>query len=169
MKNWNGIIRNFPKSAKWLTGIFVIVLSYGFFAGVRFVEHTTDISPQGIEENYLGNEEEEDFEVMKYEKTKTEMLTMFHTHVMSLSMVFFLTGILVLMTDAPEFWKKTFAIEPMISVFVTFGGLYWMWNGYHWLKYIVFLSGVLMSLCYAGGIILILWNLIKKPIDKIES
>lgn len=163
MKNWDGLILKFPKSAKWLIGLFVIVLSYGFFAGIRFVEHTTDLTPHGIEENYLGNEDEEEFEVMKYEKTKTEMLTMFHTHVMSLAMVFFLIGILVLMTDASPFWKKTFAIEPLISIFITFGGLYWMWNGLDWLKYIVFISGCLMTICYTGGVILILLNLIKKP------
>lgn len=163
MRDWNGLLQQFPKSAKWVTALFVIMMSYGFLGGVRFVEHTTDIDPEGIEQNYLGNEEEEEIEVMKYEKTKTEMLTMFHTHVMSLSMVFFLTGILVLMTDAPSGLKKTLAIEPLLSIFFTFGGLYWMWKGILWLRYVVFLSGILMTLCYLTGVILILWNLVKKP------
>lgn len=164
MKNWNGLIQQFPKSAKWLTALFIISLSYGFFAGVRFVEYNTDVTPSGIEESYLGNEENDDeVDVLKFEKTQAEMLTMFHTHVMSLSMVFFLTGILVLMTDAPERLKKFLAVEPLVSVFITFGGLYWMWKGFLWLKYLVFLSGTLMTLCYGVGVILVLLNLFKKP------
>lgn len=164
-------LRQLPKTAKWLVGIFIVVMSYGYFAGLRFVEHTTDITPAGIEESYLGNEDKEDeeIEVMKYEKTKQEMLTMFHTHVMSLAMVFFLTGILVLMTGASPRLKKTVALEPLISVFVTFGGIYWMWNGWLWLKYIVFLSGVLMTLCYGVGVILILLDLLKKPLPSAPS
>lgn len=163
MRSWNGLIQEFPTSAKWLTALFLVALSYGFFAGIRFVDHTTSVNPYGIEENYLGNEEVEDAAVMKFEKTQTEMLTMFHTHVMSLAMVFFLSGILVLMTDAPKSWKKTLAIEPLISVFLTFGGIYWMWKGFYWLKYIVFISGALMTICFALGVILVLYNLIKKP------
>lgn len=159
-------IRNFPKTTKWLIGLFVIVMSYGYLAGIRFVEHTTNITPAGIEESYLGNEglDDEEIEVMKYEKTKQEMLTMFHTHVMSLAMVFFLTGSLVLMTGFNRKFKKTVALEPLISVLVTFGGIYWMWNGWYWLKYIVFISGVLMTLSYVIGVILILLDLLKKPL-----
>lgn len=163
MKNWNGFIQQFPKSAKWLTALFLVALSYGFFAGIQFVDHTTNFNPEGIEENYLGNEEAEEVEIMKYEKTQNEMLTMFHTHVMSLSMVFFLSGILVLMTDAPEKLKRTLAVEPLLSVFVTFGGIYWMWKGFLWLKYIVLISGILMTICFAAGVLLVLWNLAKKP------
>lgn len=169
MKDWNGLIQQFPTSAKWVIALFLIALSYGFFAGIRFVEHTTDFKPEGIEESYLGNEEVEEVEIMKYEKTQNEMLTMFHTHVMSLSMVFFLSGLLVLMTDAPKGLKKTLAIEPLVSVMVTFGGIYWMWKGLVWLKYIVLLSGILMTVCFGIGVLLVLWNLCKKPTAALHS
>lgn len=162
MKKWNGFLRIIPASAKWMVGLFVIVLSIGFYSGIRFVEHTTDFNPQGVEEQYIGNEDDEEAEELKYEKTTQEMFTTMHTHFMSLAMVFFLTGILTLLTKADKNMKRFLAIEPLISVIVTFGGLILMWKGVLWMKYIVILSGVLMTLCYTGCVLLILWDLTQK-------
>ncbi len=163
MKNWNGYIRRFPTPVKWFTGLFLVILSFGFSSGIKFVDHTTHITPRGIEESYLGNEDHEDAEIMKYEKTQQEMLTMLHTHVMSLSMVFFITGFLVFLTQANLRVKRILAIEPLFSIIFTFGGIYLMWVGITWMKYVVLISGILMSACFTLGVLLILWNLIQKP------
>lgn len=163
MKNWNGYIRKFPTPVKWFTGLFLVTLSFGFSSGIKFVDHTTNITPQGIEESYLGNEGNENAEIMKYEKTQQEMLTMLHTHVMSLSLVFFITGILVFLSKANLKVKRILAIEPLCSIIFTFGGIYLMWGGITWMKYIVLISGIVMSICFTLGVLLILWNLIQKP------
>src|SRR5699024_2118818 len=166
MKNWNGRIREFLGMAKWFTGLFLIILSIGFFSGIRFVDYTTNLRPQGIQESFLGNEEldeelDEEVDVMKYKKTKQEMLTTLHTHILSLSVIFFLSGILVLLAKAPPGLKKFLAFEPLISIILTFGGLYLMWDGLLWMKYVVIISGILMTICFMGSVLLVLWNLIR--------
>ena len=59
-------IPEFPKEIKLLIGAFVIVLSIGFYTGLLFVGETSSTNPHGIEEQYLGNEDIEDVEIMKF-------------------------------------------------------------------------------------------------------
>ena len=56
----HGIISQFPKEVKGLLIAFIICLSIGFYAGIRFVNETSASNPQGIEERYLGNEDVEE-------------------------------------------------------------------------------------------------------------
>lgn len=166
MNDWSGLIRQFPHGAKWLTGLFILILSFGFSSGIRFVHFTTSFTPTGIQENYLGNEANEEAPVMKFERTEQEMMTMLHTHLMSLSIVFFISGLLVLMTSAPEKLKRFLALEPLISMVFTFGGIFLMWKlGINWMKYIIIISGVLMTLCFSLGMLLILKELIAKEVN----
>jgi len=60
------------------------------------------------------------------------------------------------MTSIPKRWKAFLMIEPFFSILITFGGIYFMWMGVIWLKYIVMLSGVLMTLAYfvSAGVVL---------------
>ena len=79
-----------PKEVRIFIASFVVVLSVGFYTGLLFVNETSTASPNGIEENYLGNEQDEDAEIMKFKKSDREMLTIVHTHILSMSLVFFL-------------------------------------------------------------------------------
>ena len=65
----NGYIFLLPKEIKVLISVFIIVLSIGFFSGLLFVGETSSVNPNGIEEQYLGNEHDEDAEVMKFKKS----------------------------------------------------------------------------------------------------
>ena len=78
----NGIIYKLPKEIKLLVGIFIIVLSIGFYTGLLFVNETSSMSVTGIEENYLGNENDEEAQVMKFKKPEKEMLSIVHSHVL---------------------------------------------------------------------------------------
>ena len=53
----NGLIKTLPKELKLLIGAFIIVLSIGFYTGLLFVGETSSANLNGIEEHYLGNEE----------------------------------------------------------------------------------------------------------------
>jgi len=132
------------------------VLSIGYSTGLLFVRQTQSVSPDGIEQNYLGNEDIENVKVMKFEKGAREMLTIIHTHILSMSFIFFFLGGLLAMTSIPKRWKAFLMIEPFFSILITFGGIYFMWMGVIWLKYIVMLSGVLMTLAYfvSAGVVL---------------
>jgi hypothetical protein len=156
-------IHNFPKEVKLLIGAFVMVLSIGFFTGLLFVGETSSAKPNGIEEHYLGNETDEDAEVMKFKKSEKEMLTLVHNHVLSMSIIFFLMGGLLYTTRLHSGFKKFLMIEPFVSVSLTFGGIYLLWTGMLWMKYVVMISGTLMTFSFAASTLIILIQLLKKP------
>ena len=53
-------------------------------------------------------------------------------------------------------------IEPFFSVLITFGGIYLMWTGLLWMKYIVMLSGILMTASFTASAFIILVQLFAK-------
>lgn len=158
----NGLIFTLPKEIKLLIGAFVIVLSVGFYTGLLFVSETSSANPNGIEEQYLGNEDDEDVEVMRFKKSPQEMLTLVHNHILSMSIIFFLVGLLVSITKLSKKLKIFLIVEPFISVILTFGGLYLLWTGTLWMKYIVMFSGILMTLTFTTSTLIIFKQLLKK-------
>jgi hypothetical protein len=158
----NGYIFLLPKEIKLLIGVFVIVLSIGFFSGLLFVGETSSANPNGIEEQYLGNEHDEDAEVMKFKKSEKEMLSLVHSHVLSMSIIFFLLALIVSITKLKKQLKTFLMVEPLVSVIFTFGGLYFLWAGILWMKYIVMVSGTLMTLSFLLSVVIILKQLLQK-------
>jgi hypothetical protein len=161
----NGLIYSFSKEIKLLIGAFLVVLSIGFFTGLMFVGETSSANPNGIEEQYLGNENDENAEVMKFKKSDQEMLTLVHNHMLSMSIIFFLVGLILSTTQLNKRIKIFLMIEPFVSVILTFGGIYLLWQGALWMKYIVMLSGTLMTLSYTVSVLIILGQMLKrKPV-----
>lgn len=158
----NGLIFTLPKELKLLVGIFVVVLSIGFYTGLLFVSETSSMSPIGIEENYLGNENDEHAEEMKFKKPDKEMLSIVHSHVLSMSMIFFLIGLILAITNLKMSLKLFLMIEPFFSVVLTFGGIYFLWKGLIWMKYIVMFSGALMTATFVVSTFIILKQLLSK-------
>ena len=160
----NGSIETFPKELKLLIAAFIIVLSIGFYTGVFFINETSSGNPNGIEEQYLGNENDLEATVMKFKKNEHQMLTLVHGHILSMSIIFFLTGIIFVTTRLNKKLKLFLLIEPFISVIVTFGGIYLLWKGVLWMKYIIMISGTLMTLSYTIVILIILKQLLKSAL-----
>jgi len=161
----NGQIHTFSKEIKLLIGAFIFVLSIGFFTGLLFVGETSSANPNGIEEQYLGNETDEDAEVMKFKKSDQEMLTLVHNHVLSMSIIFFLVGMILSTTKLNKKLKMFLMIEPFASVLLTFGGIYMLWKGLLWMKYIVMFSGTLMTLTYTLSVLIIIFQLFKNKVN----
>jgi len=57
-------------------------------------------------------------------------------------------GFLVCMTNINFRLKLFLAIEPFVSILLTFGGIYLLWLEILWFKYVVIFSGVLMTLSF---------------------
>ena len=165
--DYDGLLLKLPSSIKWFIGTFVLVLSIGYGTGLLFVSQTTAISSSGLVENYMGNEEDQEADIMKFKKGEREMLTIVHTHILSMSFIFFLLGILVWMAKLPQRLKIFLTMEPLVSVILTFGGIYLMWSGLLWMKYVVILSGFLMTSTFGISVIIVLYQLIQKPIRAI--
>ncbi|HSM63066.1 MAG TPA: hypothetical protein VK833_03920 [Gillisia sp.] len=159
---YNGLLLSLPKEVKYFLATFIVVLSIGYFTGLLFVNQTETTHPSGIEENYLGNEEDLETNVMKFKKGEREMLTIIHTHILSMSFIFFLLGGIMLFTQLPTSLKMFLIIEPFFSILITFGGIYFMWAGVIWMKYIVMISGVLMTLIFTTSVLIALYQLLIK-------
>jgi len=144
----HGLIHQFPKEIKALILIFVAVLSVGFFGGLSFVNNTTSMNTAEIETHYLGNESDEDAAIMKFKKNEREILTIVHGHILSMSVIFFLLSLLLSTTSINKKLKYFLMIEPFISIVLTFGGVYLLWSGITWFKYIIIISGTFMTLSF---------------------
>lgn len=158
----HGSIHTFPKEIKLVIVSFLIVLSIGFFMGISFVNETTDANPEGVETHYLGNEDIEDAPVMKFKKSEREILTLVHNHMLSLSVIFFMLALIVSTTSINKKFKTFLMVEPFASIIFTFGGIYILWSGVLWFKYIIILSGILMTFTFTASVLIILKQLFQK-------
>lgn len=161
---YNGLLLSLPKEVKSFLAVFVIVLSVGYATGLLFVGQTETTTPAGIQENYLGNEDDPDAAVMKFEKGEREMLTIIHTHILSMSFIFFLLGGILLFAQLPQKLKFFLILEPFFSIILTFGGIYFVWKGIEWVKYLVLISGILMSFCFVTSVLIVLYQLLFKKV-----
>lgn len=163
---YNGLLLQLPREIKAFLAVFVIVLSIGYLTGLLFVGQTESTTPAGIEENYLGNEDDPDAKVMKFEKGEREMLTIIHTHILSISFIFFMLGGIVVFTSLPKKLKFFLIIEPFISILLTFGGIFFVWKGFLWVKYVVLISGILMTLIFISSVLIVLYQLLFMKTEK---
>ena len=158
----SGSIHRFPRELKLLILAFVCTLSIGSYSGISFVRDTSGTNPTGIEERYLGNEHDETAAKMQFKKTKAEVMTLVHNHIVSLSVIFFLLAVILATTNVNFTLKTYLMIEPFVSIILTFGGIYLMWSGIVWFKYVVIISGILMTTSFIGSTFLIFKALLLK-------
>ena len=151
-----GSISQFSKEIRLLITAFVITLNIGFFTGLNFVNETTSFQPDGIETNYLGNENDENAELMQFKKAEKEILTVVHNHILSMSIIFLLLGGLLSFTGINKKMMRFLILEPFVSIILTFGGIYILWIGVLWFKYVIILSGTALTLSFLLSSIFIL-------------
>jgi hypothetical protein len=155
-------IQHFPKEMKVLLGTFLVVLSIGFLSALQFVSVTTEASPKGIQENYLGNEEDLEAEEMKFKKNEKQLLNIIHSHILSMGLIFFILALLIMTTPTKGFFRQFLLLEPLFSVLITFGGIYFLWKGVLWMKYVVMVSGGLMTIAFILSVIVIFYWMFRK-------
>jgi len=141
-------ISQFSKEIRILITAFVITLNIGFFTGLNFVNETSTFQPGGIETNYLGNEDNENAEIMQFKKSKKDILTVVHNHILSMSIIFLLLGVLLSFTSINKKLMKVLILEPFISIVLTFGGIYILWTGILWFKYVIMISGIALTISF---------------------
>ena len=146
MMELRGIMASTSRKFRLFVICFVLALNVGFFTGFSFVRVTTSLNSQGIQQNYLGNEDDENAEVMHFKKSEQEILTLIHNHVLSLSLIFFILGSLLYMCKVPDRLASFLMFEPFLSLLLTFGGIYILWKGVIWFKYVIMVSGIAMVL-----------------------
>ena len=150
------------REIKILIVIYLVITSIGFLSALQFVDLTTSGTPKGIQENYLGNEEDLEATDMKFMMSERQILNIVHAHMLSMGMLFFILALLVATTPIGGLLRKTLLFEPLVSVFLTFGGIYWLWKGILWMRYVVMISGVLMTLSYIVSLVILLYWLFNR-------
>ncbi|MFT6441685.1 MAG: hypothetical protein ACJASM_001222 [Salibacteraceae bacterium] len=143
-----GYLTSLPRELKWVVALFTITVSVGFYIGIGYV-----------------NESDELAEVMRFKKSKHEIFSILHTHFLSLSVIFLIISLLLYGVPMNIRLRKFLILEPLLSVNLTFGGIYFVWLGFEWVSYIVMFSGMLMTVCYSASVVLILFGLTKNNIN----
>ena len=153
-----------PKLVKRTLVVFLLTLAFGYFSGLDLLKHTTDFNAEGIEKNILGSEEDEYAEELYFKMSEGELHTIIHSHVITLGVVFVFLSFMIFISSYPSALKSFLMIEPMIALVTTFGGLWLLWNGISWVKYLIMISGILMHLSFLLIILLLLKDLIIKKL-----
>ncbi|MDA7794616.1 hypothetical protein N8962_02800 [Flavobacteriales bacterium] len=155
-------LHQLPKPLRLSLAVFILALSFGYFSGLDMLKHTTDFKAEGIQENVLGNEFDEEADELHFKMSERELHGIIHSHVITLSMLFLILSLMVFFTTLPPFFKTFLMIEPTLSLIVTFGGLWLMWLGITWVKYVIMVSGILMHLSIVCMVLVLLKDLLLK-------
>ena len=129
--------------------ILVLTLDMGYAAGFKMLQNRSELSVKGVQEQILGNEDDEEATEFKYMMSENQLYGLIHSHVMGLAPVFFLIGMLFYFTRFKQRIKMLISSELLLSLITTFGGLWLLWKGFDWAVYLVMISGGLMHLGFA--------------------
>lgn len=144
-------LSNWSPAVKKLIFTFMLVSFIGVVIGGIMIEVTTHLTPEGVVEQYKGISKSkiDTAEELKFPKPIKEMLITTHNHILGLSSLFVIVGFLYLSTGKNSWLQISIAVEPLVSLILTFGGLWvmrYLWSPF---VYVVILSGTLMIGTYA--------------------
>lgn len=155
-------IEDFDKSLKRILLLFMATISLGYGFGLRYLYLTTEANPTTLESHYLGNEADEEAEIMKFKKTEKSILTFLHDHLFALGILQLILSLLIYFTKTKKRLKSFLIYEPFISLLVTFSGIYLLWLGVPGLQYLLMISGALFHTTFIFSIFFFSFKLVKK-------
>jgi hypothetical protein len=122
---WRQVPPLFRALALWATIIQVV----GYTTGLVFIHHTTGMTPPGVAEQYRGNDTTAAVSdaAMKFPKSYPEMLNITHTHLLSMAVIFIVSGLAFALCQRPSLrWRKILVIEPFVALLVSFTSIWLM-------------------------------------------
>lgn len=109
--------------ARWIT----IVQLVGYTTSLVFVWNTTRLVPPGVAGRYRGVDPAESEGAMQFPKSFAEMLTITHTHLLSMAVIFVVTGLgVALCARVSDRWKQWLVVEPFVALLVSFSAMWLM-------------------------------------------
>jgi len=119
--------REVPPALRTLARWVVIVQLVGYTTSLVYVWHTTRLLPPGIESHYRGTDPDAGVGAMQFPKSFAEMLTLTHTHLLSMAVIFVLNGIgIALASRLSERVKRVLIVEPFVALLTTFTAMWLM-------------------------------------------
>lgn len=120
---WKDVPAPFRTLGRWIT----IVQLVGYTTALVFVWHTTRLVPTGVAARYRGVNPDMTEGAMQFPKSFGEMLTITHTHLLSMAVIFVLTGVgVALCVSVSERWKRILIVEPFCALLVSFSAMWLM-------------------------------------------
>jgi len=109
--------------ARWVTVIQLV----GYTTSLVFVWHTTRLVPRGVAERYRGSAADTAAEVMQFPKSFSEMLTVTHTHLFGMAVIFSISGFCLALCSRPgERWRRFLIVEPFVALLLSFSAMWLM-------------------------------------------
>ncbi|HXG43550.1 MAG TPA: hypothetical protein VNJ71_02215 [Gemmatimonadales bacterium] len=155
--------RDLPGSLRALGFWLTVVQLAGYTTSLVFVWHTTRLIPRGVAEHYRGTDPARTDLDMKFAKSFTEMLTVTHTHLLAMAVIFVLSGLALALCERPaERWKRFLIAEPMVALLVSFGAMWLMRYAHPGFSLLLSLSSAVMAMTFylqCGLVLREFWNL----------
>ncbi len=122
---WRDVSAPLRTLARWVAIIQVV----GYTTSLVFVWHTTHLVPSGVAARYRGVDPEAapPGAALQFSKSFSEMLTITHTHLLSMAVIFTLTGVgIALCARLSDRWKRLLIAEPFGALLVSFSAMWLM-------------------------------------------
>jgi len=119
-----------PPSVRTLGRWIAIVQLVGYTTALVFVWHTTRLVPAGVATRYRGAAADSlatGEGAMQFPKSLGEMLTITHTHLLGMAVIFTLTGLgIALCSRLSERARRFLIAEPFCALLVSFSAMWLM-------------------------------------------
>ena len=146
-----------PRAWRLLVGFFAFDLALGYTTALGYVWNTTRMAPRGISERFRGNEGDPEAVEIAFAKSLQEMLGLTHSHVLAMVVFLFVMGGLTLLARRPSSgWRSFLALEPLLALPVSFGGLWLAWGVHPGFSWLVSVSSGLAALAFYGQVFVVL-------------
>jgi len=122
---WREVSAPLRTLARWVALVQVV----GYTASLVFVWHTTHLVPSGVAARYRGADPEAapPGAALQFSKSLSEMLTITHTHLLSMAVIFTFTGVgIALCARLSERRKRLLIAEPFVALLVSFSAMWLM-------------------------------------------
>jgi len=121
--SWPRVSEPIRALGRWIT----IVQLVGYTTSLLFVHHTTGLTPAGVASHYRGADSTASEAAMEFPKSYSEMLTITHTHLLSMAVIFVLSGLALALCERPsESWRRGLIVEPFVALLVSFSAMWLM-------------------------------------------
>jgi hypothetical protein len=136
----------FRALGRWITIVQVV----GYTTSLLFVHHTTGMTPPGVATRYRGSDPTVVSEAaMQFPKPYAEMLTVTHTHLLSMAAIFVFSGLALALCERPaERWRRLLVVEPFVALLVSFASMWLMRYVDGRFSWLLTLSSALMALTF---------------------
>lgn len=145
---WAGLPEPVRALGRWIT----LVQLVGYTTSLLFVHHTTGMNPSGVAARYRGLDTgaaAAGDDAMQFPKSFAEMLTVTHTHLLSMAAIFVFSGLALALCVRPsERWRRALIVEPFAALLVSFSAMWLMRYVDPRFSWLLMLSSLLMAAAF---------------------